>query len=216
MNKKEFATLSVGLKAAYPRFSFLLADEDMDFWYLMLQDIDYSVAENAALEYISTRAFPPSIAEIRKLCVERTARAILSFDEAWGLVVKARNQFGRDEPLKAYALMDELTVAVVKNLGWYQICTSTNDESTRANFREAYEARAKAAQNSLQLPEFVARQKLQIQERFAPVLESKAAPRIEEQIELAGTREKTSEEQLAQRSQMLEETKRRLLSGKAE
>lgn len=215
MTKKEFSQLSIGLKAAYPRFQMLATDEEMTFWYTMLQDIDYKVAQNAALEHISTNIFPPSIAEIRKLCAERMKRPVLSFDEAWGVVVKARSQCGRDEPLKAYERMDELTLSVVKNLGWYQICTTMNDEATRANFREAYEAKVKKIQSDMQIPEFVAQNKLQIQEHYIPAIETKAVPQIED-ARPVDIRETLTDEQLARRSQMFEETRRRLLGGETE
>ena len=215
MTKQQFATLAIAIKSAYPASKILEDNASMDFWFMMLQDMDYKVAENAIAEHICTNVFPPNIAEIRKLCAERTQRAVLPFDEAWGIVVKARSQCGRDEPFKAYERMDELTLSVVKNLGWYHICTTENDAALRANFREAYEEKAKRLQNNMQLPEFVARNKLQIQEHYMPALETKTAPQIEE-ARPVDIRETLTEEQLARRSQMFEETRRRLLGGETE
>lgn len=215
MNKQQFATLAIAIKSAYPASKILEDNASMDFWFMMLQDMDYKVAENAIAEHICTNIYPPNIAEIRKLCADRMQKPVLSFDEAWGIVVKARSQCGRDEPLKAYERMDELTLSVVKNLGWYHICTTENDAALRANFREAYEAKAKKVQNNMQLPEFVARNKLQIQEHYIPVIETKVVPRIED-TRPVDIREMLTDEQLARRSQMLEETRRRLLGGETE
>lgn len=215
MNKKEFSQLSIGLKAAYPRFQMLTTDAEMTFWYRMLQDIDYRVAENAALEYISTNVFPPSIAEIRKLCAERMAKPVLPFDEAWGIVQSAMRSYGFYNPQEAFATMDELTLSVVKNLGWSRLCQSENPTADRANFREAYEAKAKAMQNNMQLPEFVAHQKLQLQEHYIPAIETKTVPCIED-TQPVDIRETLTDEQLARRSQMFEETRRRLLGGETE
>ncbi len=215
MNKKEFLKVSVALKAAYPRFTFLATDEEMEFWYQMLQDMDYKIAENAVEEHISTSIYPPCIAEIRKLCTERTQKPLLSFDEAWGVVQNAIRNYGLSNQLEAYAVMDGLTLSVVKNLGWSSLCQSENPTADRANFREAYEAKAKIVQNNLQLPEFVIRDKLQIQEYYNPVIEKKVAPEIGK-AESGQIREELTEEQLARRSQMVEEARRRILGGETE
>lgn len=215
MTKREFSQLSIGLKAAYPRFQMLTTDEEMTFWYTMLQDIDYKVAENAALEHISTNPFPPSIAEIRKLCTDRTQETLLSFDEAWGVVQNAISNYGADNPLGAYSTMDELTLSVVKNLGWTNICHSENQSADRANFREAYLERARKRQNNMQLPEFVAKKKLLIQEQYKPMLEVKEAPQIE-QFEPEKAKEELTEEQITRRHEMVEDMRRKLLGGETE
>jgi len=216
MTKNEFATLAIAIKSAYPASKILEDTASMDFWYRMLQDVNYKVAENAIAEHICTNVFPPNIAEIRKLCAERTQRPVLPFDEAWGVVQSAMRSYGFYNPQEAFATMDELTLSVVKNLGWSRLCQSENPTADRANFREAYEAKAKAIQNNMQLPEFVAQQKLQIQEHFIPAIESKTVPQIEEQTRPADIRETLTEEQMAQRSRMFEEARRRILGGKAE
>lgn len=213
MNKKEFSQLCIGLKAAYPRFQMLTTDAEMSFWYTMLQDIDYEVAQNAVLEYISTNTFPPSIADIRKLCVDRMHAPVLSFNEAWGVVQSAITNYGFYNPQEAFATMDELTLSVVKNLGWSYLCHSENPAADRANFREAYEAKAKEVKNNMRLPEFVEKNKRQIQEHYMPAIEEKRAPQIEEQRP-ADIRDTLTEEQLAQRAQWLAETRKRILGGR--
>lgn len=215
MNKQQFATLAIAMKSAYPASKILEDNASMDFWFMMLQDIDYKVAENAIAEHICTNIYPPNIAEIRKLCADRMQKPVLPFDEAWGVVQKALRDYGFYNPEKAFATMDELTLSVVKNLGWSRLCMSENPTADRANFREAYEAKAKKVQNNMQLPEFVAKNKLQIQEHYIPAVEEKTVPRIEE-TRPVDIREELTEEQMAQRSQMLKDVRRRILGGKTE
>lgn len=212
VSKTEFYKVSVGLKAAYPRFTFLSTDEEMEFWYQMLKDFEYVVAYNAAMEYISTNTFPPSIADIRALCVERCKKSVLNFDEAWGMVQKAISRFGNDRPQEAFATMDELTISVVKNLGWSRLCHSDNQAADRANFREAYEAKANKLRNDMQIPEFVAKSKQQIQKRYIPSVEEKEMFRIED-TQMMVIREDPTEEQVTYHSQLIEETRRQLLGG---
>lgn len=175
MDKKEFMVISTALIAAYPNSKIMGDIDSLEFWYRMLQDIDYQVAENAAMEYISTSVYPPSIAEIRRLCVDRCNKPALSFDEAWGTVQKAIGKYGWDNPEGAYAAMDEMTASVVKNLGWNQMCRGENPEANRANFRMAYEEKAKQLQMSRQMPEFVKKQKMQLIDQHVP-----PAPQIEQ------------------------------------
>lgn len=215
MNKQQFATLAIAMKSAYPASKILEDNASMDFWFMMLQDIDYKVAENAIVEHICTNIYPPNIAEIRKLCADRMQKPVLPFDEAWGVVQKALRDYGFYNPEKAFATMDELTLSVVKNLGWSRLCMSENPTADRANFREAYEAKAKKIQNNMQLPEFVAKNKLQIQEHYIPAIEEKTVSRIEEDWPV-DIREELTEEQMAQRCQMLEDVRRQILGGKTE
>lgn len=216
MNKKEFYKISVGLKAAYPRFAFLSTDEEMEFWYQMLQDVDYVVAQNAAMEFISTSVFPPSIAELRKLCADRCTDPIPSFDEAWGTVQKAISAAGRDNPEKAYAMMDDTTRAVVKNLGWTNLCVSENPEANRANFRMAYEEKAKEAQSSRQMPKFVEQQKRRLIEQYVPEkagIEQVQQARITAQEPVHDVRDDLTQEELAARGERFAEMRRRILGG---
>ena len=180
MDKQQFATLAIGIKSAYPASRILEDNASMDFWYTMLKDIPYEVAENAVMEHICTNVFPPNIAEIRKLCVERCQRPVLSFDEAWGVVQRAMSTYGWHHPQEAFETREELTLSVVKNLGWSRLCQSENPTADRANFREAYEAKAKAAQNSYQLPKFVAHNKALLQEQYVLAIETKEVQKIEQ------------------------------------
>lgn len=213
MDKQQFATISIGIKAAYPASKILEDTASMDFWYMMLKDIPYEMAENAVMEHICTNVFPPNIAEIRKLCMERCRQPVPSFDEAWGVVQKAISRYGRERPQEAFETMDELTRTIVKNLGWTRLCCSENLTADRANFREAYEARADNLQNSRQLPEFVVKGKAMLQEQYIPVIEEKPAPRIETAERPLDPRAELTQEQLEERARKFEEARRRILGG---
>lgn len=215
MDKQQFATLAIGIKAAYPASKILEDNASMDFWYLMLKDIPNEVAENAIMEHICTNVFPPNIAEIRKLCMERCRPLMLGFDEAWGIVQKAMGTYGSQHPQEAFAIMDELTASVVKNLGWTRLCQSENTIADRANFREAYEAKAKALWVSSQLPEFVAKNKTRLQEKYIPAIKAKEPPQIGEKTPICDAREALTDEQLAERARKLEEMRRRILGGES-
>lgn len=213
MDKKQFATLAIGIKSAYPASKILEDNASMDFWYMSLKDIPYEIAENAVMEHICTNIYPPNIAEIRKLCMERCKTPVLSFDEAWGVVQKALRDYGFYNPEKAFATMDELTLSVVKNLGWSRLCQSENPTADRANFREAYQAKADEMRNNNQLPEFVARNKALLQKKYVPAIEEKEVPQIEQEEQQIPIKETMTDEQLEERARRFEEARRRILGG---
>lgn len=211
MNKQEFAVIAVGIKSAYPASKILEDEASMNFWYQMLKDMDGKIVENAVMEHISTNIYPPNIAEIRKLCMERYSPPILSFDDAWGVVQRAMADYGWHHPVEAFATMDEVTLSVVKNLGWSRLCQSENPTADRANFREAYEKKAVEIQRSNQLPEFVARNKASLQKQYRPEIEKKEHPAIEQE-DIPKPKELTQEQKEA-RGKQFEEMRRRLMGG---
>lgn len=180
MTNKEFDQLRALLKTAYPNHNLISDQYAIRMWYKMLNDLDYHIAENAVMEHISTHTFPPSIAEIRKLCVDRTTRPVLSFSEAWGKVTNAISKYGFYQPREAFAELDELTLSVVKELGWSNICNSTNQDSLRANFRIAYESKAKQIEKDRLLPDFVSQGKMDLQEKNIPQIKQETVNKVEE------------------------------------
>jgi hypothetical protein len=214
MERSEFAKIAVAIKAAYPASKILEDDASRNFWYMMLKDMPYDIAENAVTEHICTNVYPPNIAEIRKLCTERCKPAVLSFDEAWGVVQKAISRYGWNYPDKAFEKMDQLTLSVVKNIGWTRLCQSENPTADRANFREAYEAKARKIQSEYQLPQFVADKKAMLKEKYVHAIESKGNIEIEDnmQNEVIAVEELTPE-QIEKRDNRFKEIRRRLMNG---
>lgn len=213
MDKQQFATLTIGIKSAYPASKILEDNASMDLWYMMLKDIPYDIAENAVMEHICTNVFPPNIAEIRKLCVERCKKPVLSYGEAWESVQKAISTYGRDRPQEAYESMDDVTVSVVKNLGWVNICLSENHDATRANFRTIYEELAKTKVEQSSLPEFVSRRKQIIQEQYIQIEKKEPVQRIETQNAAVDIRNNITPEQAEKRSRQMDEMRRRVFGG---
>lgn len=216
MNKKQFAIIATAIKAAYPNSKVMETEEEMEFWYKMLQDLESPVVENAVMEYMCTKKFPPTIAEIREMCIERMASPLLTADEAWGTVCNALSNYGFYNPQAAFETMDEITLSIVKNLGWSRLCQSENPVADRANFRMAYEEKAKHVQAKRMLPEFVEQKKLELQAKYIQVIEEKPKPAIEQKEEIEDIRENLTPEQIERREQMFEEVRRRLMNGKTD
>lgn len=130
------------------------------------------------------------------------------------IVQKAMSDYGWYHPQEAFATMDELTLAVVKNLGWSRLCQSENPTADRANFREAYEKKAAEAQNTNALPDFIAKNKVLLQKQYVPAVEKKEPVRIEQEKEPEP--KPLTEEQREERARKFEEIRRKILGGEAE
>ena len=95
------------------------------------------------------------------------------------------------------------------------MCQSENPVADRANFREAYEAKAQKLQSSNCLPEFVVQNKALLKERYIPAIEEKGAPEIEQKESDQDVRDGLTDEQLADRARRFDEIRRRILGGES-
>ena len=153
MKKEEFAQLCLGLKSAYPNFKIIEGKQAMDFWYMALSDISYKELSKAVYRHITTNKYPPSIADLRVLVAEEMA-TIGEWSEAWDLVVKKIQRYGRNRKLEALEEIKELdpiAYKVSKNQ-YINICNSENLVAERANFRDSYKKEAEKQKQILQIP----------------------------------------------------------------
>lgn len=166
MTKNEFMKVAVAIKSAYPAAKVMDDDASLQFWYMMLKDFDYQTCENATIELIATSKYPPSIATLRAACTDRCKTPVMSFDEAWGVVMRTIRKYGpyQYEEAMNYLSKYPLIESIVRNFGWSNICNGV-EETTRANFRMAYEQRSKDAATERILPDFVRTKKTALQSR---------------------------------------------------
>lgn len=152
MTDKEFAILLKGIRSAYPNYKICDTEQSFEMWFRMLQDLEYQAAINGIKAYIMTNKFPPSIADIRQCTSEASEPILMSWGEGWEQVVKAFGSYGYMRELEALNSMSDITRRVVQQLGWYNLCTSSNIEVDRANFRMLYEQMANVAKKDRVLP----------------------------------------------------------------
>lgn len=142
MNKQEILKAVAPLQLA---FKGNLDDARMRLYVEMLSDIPPQILEAAVKKLIMTNKFLPSIAEIRETAygIKGTISGTAAPDESevWGEVVKAIWSVGYyGKPKFSH---EAITVAV-NNIGWQDICMTTNDgmNTLRAQFRRAYQLAA--------------------------------------------------------------------------
>lgn len=142
MNKQEILKAVAPLQLA---FKGNLDDARMRLYVEMLSDIPPQILEAAVKKLIMTNKFLPSIAEIRETAygIKGTISSTAAPDEseAWGEVVKAIQSVGYYGKPK---FSHEAITTAVNNIGWQDICMTTNDgmNTLRAQFRRAYQLAA--------------------------------------------------------------------------
>lgn len=152
MNKEEFARIAMALRTYYPRENLMPNEKAVALWFEQLKDLDYKTAEAAIQKWVATNKWSPSIADIREQAAEIVNGALPDWGEAWGHVYKAMQNYGFYRADEALASFDDLTLQVVKQLGWTNLCMSENIATDRANFRMMYESLAQRRKKETQIP----------------------------------------------------------------
>lgn len=113
----------------------------VSLWLEMLDDLDVLMLANAASDWIKTRSERPSIADLRKAVADRQlgnlsgAKLFLPPDEAWEFVDGC---FGSVGQYREFPDTHPLVKQAVDRMGWISMCTSTNKDVLRGQFRHAY------------------------------------------------------------------------------
>lgn len=139
MTQQEFTNVAVYLKTAYPASNFLPTREAIAVWYEELKDLDGQVCTKAMKDYVRNNDFPPSIAGIRKSCTEQVKAFAKPYNEAWDDVMAAVRKYGTYGAVEALNSFDDITKKCVKQIGYYDICTSPNTSYLKKDFKESYE-----------------------------------------------------------------------------
>lgn len=142
MNKQDILKAVAPLQLAYMSS---LDDNRLRLYVEMLSDIPPSILEASVKRLIMTNKFLPSIAEIREVAygIKEIISGTAAPDEseAWGEVIKAIRSVGYYGKPK---FSHEAITAAVNNIGWQDICMTTNDgmNTLRSQFRRAYQLAA--------------------------------------------------------------------------
>ena len=143
MTSSEAARIVALLISAFPTPAW--TDDCAKLYREMLLDLDADPTKRAVVALVQTRdsTHRPPVAAIRDAVRQQleASRAIpteLSFDQAWGFVVKCRTTVGRyrEFPRQPFPMVAE----AVEQLGWETLCNSDNPEADRAHFFRVYGA----------------------------------------------------------------------------
>ena len=169
MTKEEFMYLIAAMKSNYKNFG-VDSKEQLKFWYEMLSDLDYNLAEIAVKTLISESPHAPTISDIRKAAAQTKEELPVSAT-AWGEVTKAIKSYGYYQQEKALESMSPLTREVVKYIGFRELCLSESQMADRAHFQKMFDSMIKREQHERVIPIDVKEKTLLLRENQAKLKE---------------------------------------------
>lgn len=163
MTKEEFMYLIAAMKSNYKNFG-VDSKEQLKFWYEMLSDLDYTLAEIAVKTIISSSPYAPTISDIRKAAAN-TVEELPESASAWGEVTSAIRKYGYYQQEKAIESLSPLTRQVVKFMGFRELCLSENMMADRAHFQRMFDTTVRRKEHDRVLPIGVKEKTLFIREQ---------------------------------------------------
>ena len=117
-----------------------ITDAKMLVYYDLFKDVDDTVMKSAIRKLCLERPYPtfPKPGEIQQAINSILYVNELPESEAWGVVVKLIRKYGHNQKDKAFNEMTPLVRMTAEQMGWYDICISTEGEILRAQFMRMY------------------------------------------------------------------------------
>lgn len=122
-------------------------------WSMMLEDVDFGLAQQALKRHASLSSFAPSIAELRKEAVSAVDGEKITGDEAWEIILGAVRKYGYARKQEGISQMPEAVQPMARR--WFdEICVTENDVLgvTRGQFLKAWAIHEDKEQTMKQLP----------------------------------------------------------------
>lgn len=139
MNKEQFLRGMTFLGTAYKQE---FTEEEIEVWYTLLKEFTEEDFTNAIKSLIKTEKFMPSIAHIAEHIAKAHLKDVPDAESEWDNVISAVHRFGSYREEEALNSLCEYTRKIVKLIGYYRICTSTQEEQVwnKKEFIEEYNA----------------------------------------------------------------------------
>lgn len=151
MKKAETVKVMTTIAANYRNFD--VDDFKVELWYDMLKDLPFPLVMASVKMVMMSSKYPPTIAEIREGVVKLSDNQGITAGEAWGEVTRGIAKFGSYDPEGAFSIMSPMTLKVVKQLSWREICSSENISVTRGQFIKIYDSLRVREEHEKLLPE---------------------------------------------------------------
>lgn len=140
------------LCAAYPNYardnSPATLEQTLHIYQSLLADIPVDVLEATAMQHIAGSRFFPTVAELREGAMAIAAPQYPPAMEAWSEFLNAADSY---RPCPEFA--NPILNAVIRQMGWIDLCRSENQIADRAHFIQAYERlAARAREDAMLLP----------------------------------------------------------------
>lgn len=155
MTEHEFSILVAAMKSVYSDPKFIADSFAAKTWYSLLKDISYKDASNAVERYMSTRHFPPTVADIKEMCYKNENYDMNEL-EAWAIVYRAicNSGYYYQEEFEKLPKTIQKTIRDPRMLyEWSQLGTEEVQTVIKSNFEKTYKTECARQQEFGQMPE---------------------------------------------------------------
>lgn len=136
MSKEDFAKAMTFLGIAYNKD---FTQEQLAVWYKFFYDVDQEVFKLAVKRIVMREKYVPSVAMLREEIANIKNPSIeLEAEEEWTKVIQLVYKYGRNGYENAYESMTDLSLEVVKRIGWTRICNSEFLVNEKKQFIELF------------------------------------------------------------------------------
>lgn len=111
LSRDDFKVIMASLKSAYPNWN--IDQHGINLWYSTLQDIPYPTLNKAALNYVMTHKFAPTIADLRELSYRLSTDAPMLAPAAWNQLIRALRQAYSPDSEMYWEQLPDLTKKIV-------------------------------------------------------------------------------------------------------
>lgn len=151
MTKEEFIK---GLKFLGIAYNKEFNEEQATVWYEFFKNEDYEVFRTAVKRVIPKKQFIPSIAELKSEIALITNPILqLNADDEWDKALSTIRRYGRYRKDEAMAALSDHNRAIIKQIGFERICNSENIEWERRLYKELFDDKQDAYEDTLVLAE---------------------------------------------------------------
>ena len=134
MNEREAASIVAVIAAAFPSWN--ASRETVAVYVDALDDLDFEETRAAVRDLLLTEDRWPTIAGIRRRVASRAGALAPSPSQVWSEIQQNASTIGRgSSPEFSHPAILE----AVRAIGWWNICSSSNPETMRAQFLRIYE-----------------------------------------------------------------------------
>lgn len=127
LSRDDFKVIMASLKSAYPTWN--IDQHGLNLWYSTLQDIPYPTLNKAALNYVMTHKFAPTIADLRELSYRLSTDAPMLAPAAWNQLIRALRQAYSPDSEMYWNQLPDLTKKIVGGYSTFRQWGNTSLET---------------------------------------------------------------------------------------
>lgn len=127
LSRDDFKVIVASLKSAFP--SWKMDELTFNLWYTTLQDIPYPTLNKAAMNYIMTNKYNPTIADLRELSYRLSTDAPMLAPAAWNQLIRALRQAYSPDSEMYWDQLPDLTKKIVGGYSTFRQWGNTSLET---------------------------------------------------------------------------------------